>query len=71
MNIFRLLAVAAIVASSTGFAEAKQMSSHFYDQRSAQETGITTGRSVGAETQNGSHGAVEQLPPARGPFEVY
>jgi hypothetical protein len=80
MNIFKLLAVAAIVVGSTGFAEAKQARSH-YDQRPAQEEGITTGRSVGVETQTlppvgvqqlpPARGSFEPLPPARGPYEVY
>ncbi|MEJ0096111.1 MAG: hypothetical protein WDN46_22675 [Methylocella sp.] len=50
MNVLRLLIVATIVAGSTGFAEAKQARSHFYDQRPAQEEGLTTGRSVGGES---------------------
>ncbi|MEJ0096108.1 MAG: hypothetical protein WDN46_22660 [Methylocella sp.] len=81
MNIFKLLAVTAIVAGSTGFVEAKQARSHFYDRQPAQEEGITTGRSVGVETQNlppvgvqqlpPARGSFEPLPPARGPYEVY
>ncbi|MEJ0093397.1 MAG: hypothetical protein WDN46_08160 [Methylocella sp.] len=81
MNIFKMLAVATIIAGSTGFAEAKQASSHFDDQRPAQEEGVTMGRSVGADPQSLSRGGVEQLPsagssfealpPARGPYQRY
>ncbi|MEJ0096081.1 MAG: hypothetical protein WDN46_22520 [Methylocella sp.] len=71
MNISKLLFVAALVAGSASFAEAKQASPYSYDRQYAQEESIVMGRSVGAEMQNTSHSAVEQLRPARGPFEIY
>ncbi len=71
MNISKLLFVAALVAGSATFADAKQASSYSYDRQSAQEESIVTGRSVGGGMQNTSHSAVEQVRPARGPFEIY